>query len=162
MNGLKLAVNKTLANRHNASNDALPLPVADALIEDIQSQFGEAEPYRCLLWLMEHDRMKMFSKAQREAFDHLTGKRNFSAQVLQESQETVKRYELLTEVVGRRVINLNRRWDVTPVKTLTDRLDKVFLHPVGGYLFFLAILFVMFQAGFAIGDTLRWMRLMVG
>jgi ferrous iron transport protein B len=46
------------------------------------------------------------------------------------------------------VINLNRQWDAAPVRTWTDRLDKFFLHPVGGYVFFLAILFVMFQAIF--------------
>jgi ferrous iron transport protein B len=60
----------------------------------------------------------------------------------------VKRYEVLSEIVERCVINLNRQWDAPPVKTMTDRLDKFFLHPVGGYLIFLCILFLMFQAVF--------------
>ena len=146
LNGLKLAVVKTLANRY-ASNDALPLPVAEELIEDIQLQFGEGEIYRSLLWLMEHDRMKMFSANQRETLDAIQNKHQFSAKKYQ-SEETVKRYEQITEVVDRCVINLNRQWDAAPVRTWTDRLDKFFLHPVGGYVFFLAILFVMFQAVF--------------
>ncbi len=146
LNGLKLAVVKTLANRY-ASNDALPLPVAEELIEDIQLQFGEGEIYRSLLWLMEHDRMKMFSAKQRETLDAIQNKHQFSAKKYQ-SEETVKRYEQITEVVDRCVINLNRQWDAAPVRTWTDRLDKFFLHPVGGYVFFLAILFVMFQAVF--------------
>jgi ferrous iron transport protein B len=146
LNGLKLAVVKTLANRY-ASNDALPLPVAEELINDIQLQFGEGEIYRSLLWLMEHDRMKMFSAKQRETLDAIQNKHQFSAKKYQ-SEETVKRYEQITEVVDRCVINLNRQWDAAPVRTWTDRLDKFFLHPVGGYVFFLAILFVMFQAVF--------------
>jgi ferrous iron transport protein B len=146
LNGLKLAVVKTLANRY-ASNDALPLPVAEELIDDIQLQFGEGEIYRSLLWLMEHDRMKMFSANQRETLDAIQNKHQFSAKKYQ-SEETVKRYEQITEVVDRCVINLNRQWDAAPVRTWTDRLDKFFLHPVGGYVFFLAILFVMFQAVF--------------
>ena len=146
LNGLKLAVVKTLVNRY-ASNDALPLPVAEELIEDIQLQFGEGEIYRSLLWLMEHDRMKMFSAKQRETLDAIQNKHQFSAKKYQ-SEETVKRYEQITEVVDRCVINLNRQWDAAPVRTWTDRLDKFFLHPVGGYVFFLAILFVMFQAVF--------------
>ena len=146
LNGLKLAVVKTLANRF-ASNDALPLPIAEDLIQDVQAEFGEAEPYRSLLWLMEHDRMKMFSKQQCETFDGIQNKHKFSAKKYQ-SEETVKRYEQITEVVDRCVINLNRKWDAAPVRTWTDRLDKFFLHPVGGYVFFLAILFVMFQAVF--------------
>jgi ferrous iron transport protein B len=146
LNGLKLAVIKTLTNRF-ASNDALPLPISEELIQDIQAEFGEAEPYRSLLWLMEHDRMKMFSQQQRELLDSIQAKHQFSGKKYQ-SEETVKRYEQITEVVDRCVINLNRQWDAVPVKTWTDRLDKFFLHPVGGYLFFLAILFVMFQAVF--------------
>lgn len=146
LNGLKLAVVKTLANRY-ASNDALPLPVSEEVIQDVQAAFGEGETYRSLLWLMEHDRMKMFSTQQRETFDAIQNKHHFSSKKYQ-SEETVKRYEQITEVVDRCVINLNRQWDATPVRTWTDRLDKFFLHPVGGYLFFLAILFVMFQAVF--------------
>ena len=146
LNGLKLAVVKTLANRY-ASNDALPLPVAEDLIQEVQAKFGDGETYRSLLWLMEHDRMKMFSRQQRETFDSIQSKHHFSSKKYQ-SEETVKRYEQITEVVDRCVINLNRQWDAAPVRTWTDRLDKFFLHPVGGYVFFLAILFVMFQAIF--------------
>jgi len=146
INGLKLAVQKTLENRFS-SNDGLPLPVSEELITDIQAAFGEVDPYRCLLWLMEHDRMKMFTKAQCADLDQIMVKHDFEPKKYK-SAETVKRYEFLTEVVDRCVINLNRQWDAPPVKTWTDRLDKLFLHPVGGYLFFLAILFVMFQAVF--------------
>lgn len=146
LNGLKLSVIKTLQNRF-ASNDALPLPVSDEVIQEVQANFGEAEMYRSLLWLMEHDRMKMFSIQQRETLDAIKSKHHFSSKKYQ-SEETVKRYEQITEVVDRCVINLNRQWDAVPVKTWTDRLDKFFLHPVGGYVFFLAILFVMFQAVF--------------
>lgn len=146
LNGLKLAVVKSLANRY-ASNDALPLPVSEEVIQDVQAQFGEGEIYRSLLWLMEHDRMKMFSNQQRENLDAIQKKHQFSAKKYQ-SEETVRRYEQITEVVDRCVINLNRQWDAVPVRTWTDRLDKFFLHPVGGYVFFLAILFVMFQAIF--------------
>ena len=146
VNGLKLAVQKTLENRFS-SNDGLPLPVSEELILVIQAAFGEADPYRSLLWLMEHDRMKMFTKDQCADFDQIMVKYDFEPKKYK-SAETVKRYEFLTEVVDRCVINLNRQWDAAPVKTWTDRLDKLFLHPVGGYLFFLAILFVMFQAVF--------------
>ena len=96
---------------------------------------------------MEHDRMKMFTKVQCADLDQIMVKHDFEPKKYK-SAETVKRYEFLTEVVDRCVINLNRQWDAPPVKTWTDRLDKLFLHPVGGYLFFLAILFVMFQAVF--------------
>ena len=124
INGLRLAVGKTLANRY-ASNDALPLPVDELMLEGIQLKFGEADPYRSLLWLMEHDRLKMFSPDQRKAFDAIQDEFQFKSEEYKTS-ETVKRYEALSEVVERCVINLNRQWDAPPVKTWTDRLDSVF------------------------------------
>ena len=146
VNGLRLAVEKTLKNRY-ASNDGLPLPVGEDLLAEITEQFGETDPYRSLLWLMEHDRMKMFTDEQRIGFDRIQEKYHFDAKSYK-SSETVKRYEALSDIVERCVINLNRQWDAPPVKTMTDRLDKFFLHPVGGYLIFLGILFLMFQAVF--------------
>ncbi len=146
INGLRIAVSKTLHNLY-ASNDGLALPVEESLLKDIQAKFGDADPYRALLWLMEHDRMKMFNQQQRETFDGIMEDHHFSSKYYK-SAETVKRYEQLSDVVERCVINLNRQWDAVPVKTWTDRLDKVFLHPIGGYLFFLGLLFVMFQAVF--------------
>jgi ferrous iron transport protein B len=146
VNGLRLAVEKTLKNRY-ASNDGLPLPVGEDLLADITEQFGETDPYRSLLWLMEHDRMKMFTDKQRIGFDRIQEKYHFDAKSYKTS-DTVKRYEALSDIVERCVINLNRQWDAPPVKTMTDRLDKFFLHPVGGYLIFLGILFLMFQAVF--------------
>lgn len=76
VNGLKLAVQKTLENRF-ASNDGLPLPVSDELIDEIQAAFGEVDPYRSLLWLMEHDRMKMFTKDQCADLDRIMVKHDF-------------------------------------------------------------------------------------
>lgn len=146
VNGLRLAVSKTLANRY-ASNDGLPLPVDEQLLAGIELKFGEADPYRSLLWLMEHDRLKMFSPDQRKTFDAIQDEFQFKSEEYKTS-ETVKRYEALSEVVERCVINLNRQWDAPPVKTWTDRLDSLFLHSVGGYLFFFLLLFVMFQAVF--------------
>jgi len=146
INGLRLAVAKTLVHKY-ASNDALPLPVNEALLEDIEGSFGQSDPYRALLWLMEHDRLKMFSAKQRETFDQLALKHRFESKHYK-SEETLKRYEQLSEIVERCVINLNAQWNQPPVKSWTDRLDKLFLHPIGGYLIFLAILFLMFQAVF--------------
>jgi ferrous iron transport protein B len=49
--------------------------------------------------------------------------------------------------VGRVVSRAMRREDAAPV-TLSDKLDKVFLHRFWGYVIFLALMFIVFQAMF--------------
>jgi len=61
------------------------------------------------------------------------------------AQDTVTRYQKLEALVGRAQIE-----QPTLQKSITQRLDKVLLHPLWGYLIFLGVLFVIFQAVFAL------------
>jgi ferrous iron transport protein B len=63
-----------------------------------------------------------------------------------QAQETVSRYAVLNEIVDGCLHQIPVEDE--PVKTWTDRLDKVFLHQFWGYFVFLGILFLMFQAVF--------------
>ena len=146
INGLKLSVAKLLLNKY-ASNDGLSLPVAQELLDEIEEKFGETDPYRALLWLMEHDHMMMFNIDQRKLFDEIQEKYHFNAKKYK-SGEIVNRYEQISDIVDRCVININQQWEKEPVRSFSDKLDRVFLHPVLGYLSFLGILFLVFQAVF--------------
>lgn len=146
INGLKIAVAKLLLNKY-ASNDGLSFPVAQALLDEIEEKFGSTDPYRALLWLMEHDHMGMFNPAQRKELDSIQKKYQFNAKQYK-SSEIVSRYEQIADIVDRCVININQQWEKEPIKTFSDKLDRIFLHPIFGYLSFLAILFIVFQAVF--------------
>ncbi|MFM1912544.1 MAG: hypothetical protein RIR51_382 [Bacteroidota bacterium] len=168
INGLKMAVAKLLINKY-ASNDGLSFPVAQELLDEIEVKFGQTDPYRSLLWLMEHDHMAMFNKDQKQAFDQLQEKYQFNAKKYK-SSEIVSRYEQISDIVDRCVININQQWEKEPVRSFSDKLDKVFLHPILGYLSFLGILFLVFQAVFTwasfpmdaidagVGNLSEWVR----
>ena len=59
--------------------------------------------------------------------------------------DTTARYKQLDTQVARA-----QRRVKSPQESLTERLDRVLLHPVWGYAIFLAILFVIFQAVFTV------------
>lgn len=61
--------------------------------------------------------------------------------------ETLKRYEVITELLKEVLVRKN----LIPSKDkqLTSKLDNIFMHRVWGYVIFLMIMFVVFQAVFA-------------
>ncbi|MCE2497127.1 MAG: ferrous iron transport protein B [Flavobacteriales bacterium] len=61
-----------------------------------------------------------------------------------QADESKKRYELIPGIIARNV-----RQAKSPREHLTDKIDNVITHKVWGYVIFLSILFVMFQAVFS-------------
>src|SRR5690606_10596407 len=99
--------------------------------------------YQCyqLLRFADHDSIlskddKNFLKDELQAID-------FDISKVQQ-QEIELRYKLINDVLESCV----KKKDVIQ-KNVSARLDKFFLHPVGGYLIFFAMLFLIFQAIFA-------------
>lgn len=144
LNGLRLAVNKTLESGYN-SNDTLPMNYSKELVEEIKQKYGETDDYHALLWLAEHDNLRQFDTQQRVGFDELQVKYGWKTQEAQ-SKETMARYAQLNEIVDNCLHEMPVEEE--PVNTWTDRLDKIFLHRFWGYFIFLGILFIVFQAIF--------------
>ena len=144
LNGLRLAVNKTLESGYN-SNDSLPMEYSQELVAEIKQKYGDTDDYHALLWLSEHDNLQQFDTQQRVGFDKLQEKYGWNTQNAQ-SKETMARYAQLNEIVDNCLHEMPVEDEV--VNTWTDRLDKIFLHRFWGYFIFLGILFIMFQAIF--------------
>ncbi len=143
MNGLKLEVVKALEKKHS-SNDKLPVNYLPAIVEDIQAKIGNADDYLALLWLSEHDKMSFFDANQIAALKEIWHKYNWHKNSY-EAEDTIKRYEVLSEIVDGCTFQNNNE---ATNETWTTKLDKIFLHPFWGYFVFLGILFVMFQVVF--------------
>jgi ferrous iron transport protein B len=131
LNGLRLAVNKTLESGYN-SNDSLPMDYDLKMVEEIKEKYGDTDDYQ-------------FDTKQRVGFDEIQEKYHWNTQDFQ-SKETMARYSQLTEIVDNCLHEMPVEEE--PVNTWTDRLDKIFLHRFWGYFVFLGILFIVFQAIF--------------
>jgi ferrous iron transport protein B len=143
INGLKLEVIKALENKY-ASNDLLSVSYDPAIIDEINKKVGPTEDYMGLLWLSEYERMSFFTNEQKGALSEISKKNNWNS-ISYESQDTIKRYEVLNEIVeGSTYLHQSNETAVS----WTTRLDKIFLHQFWGYFIFLGILFIVFQAVF--------------
>ncbi len=144
LNGLRLSVNKTLATLYN-SNDGLPFEYNTEIVEQVKTKYPTITDYHALLWLAEHDNLKQFNNTEKVFFDKIIKQNNWDSQKSQ-AKETIDRYKELSEIVDHCLHKTPVQ--ESPIHTWTDKLDKIFLHPVGGYIIFLGILFILFQSIF--------------
>lgn len=115
-----------------------------ALIADTRTQYGLTNNYLALQYLIQHDGFSFLGQPQRVALDALITRYNFSETNFQ-ARETIRRYELIAPIVTD--VMIDSRPPDEP--TWSQRLDRVLLHPIGGYVIFGFVLFMLFQAIFA-------------
>ncbi|XWW44198.1 ferrous iron transport protein B [Fibrella sp. USSR17] len=131
------------------------------LLAETKQRYKLSNNYLALQYVIQHDGFTFLNKPQREGLDELIAKYDFSEPAFQ-VRETIRRYELISAVVADAVT------DSRPVgqSTWSQRIDRVLLHPVWGYVIFTLILLLVFQAIFswatplvdAIDEGVAWMN----
>ncbi|RZL15668.1 MAG: ferrous iron transport protein B, partial [Hymenobacter sp.] len=114
------------------------------LVQDIRAHFGLHNDYLALHYAHQFQQLHFLSETDRAYLAQLTEKAGFDATARQ-AEETVARYAHLNELLLD-AVTVTRTEEQEPV---SNRIDKVLTHRVFGYLIFLALLFLLFQAIFA-------------
>ncbi|GAB2777352.1 ferrous iron transport protein B [Rhabdobacter roseus] len=121
-----------------------PSETQAALIEEVKESYQLTNNYLALQYVCQHDSFAFLDQPRRARLDAFIDKHGFD-QTDFLARETITRYERLKPIVEKAVkvdgFGAQPRW--------TQRLDRVLLHPVWGYLSFMLILLVIFQAVFA-------------
>jgi ferrous iron transport protein B len=141
---LRIVMADRLAARPPAGRFGEPAAELRPLLAAIRERFDLPNDYLALHYAHQFGQLHFLSEADRAYLSELTQEYAFDS-TAQQAAETVARYahinELLLEVVT--VTRTERR------EPASNRIDKVLTHRVFGYLIFLAILFLLFQAIFA-------------
>lgn len=117
---------------------------APELLKEIKSTFGIKNDYLALQIAHRYRDITGFSENEKKVIEQLNQKYGFDSVLLQ-SKETVHRYEVIHEILGR----VEKKENTAQRERLSSKIDKVLTHKVGGYLIFFLLLFLMFQAVFA-------------
>ena len=120
--------------------DAKLLP----LMRQIRTSFDLHNDYLALHYAQQYRQISFLTTEEKTHLQELTQQAGFDATAAQ-AAETIGRYARINEILLE---------TVTVVRTETrepvsNRIDKVLTHRVGGYAIFLGILFLLFQAIFA-------------
>jgi len=132
-------------------------PVPDAareLVALIKTDLPHLTDYAAFQIIMDPGVKAPVSAKTREQIDQLRNRDGYSSVKLQ-SVETLSRYEKVAAIIPK--ILTRSEPSGTNHERLSKKLDNLLMHPVGGYVLFLAVMFVMFQAVFAWASTpMEW------
>jgi len=114
------------------------------LVQAIRTHFKLHNDYLALHYAHQFRQLHFLTEADREYLAELTTQAGFDPTARQ-AEETVARYARLNELLLD-AVTVTRTEQREPA---SNKIDKVLTHRVFGYLIFLAILFLLFQAIFA-------------
>ena len=121
-----------------------PEPALRPLLAEIRRHFNLPNDYLALHYAHQFRQLHFLSEADREFLAALTARYEFDS-TAQQAAETVSRYARVNELLLE-VVTVTRTERQEPA---SNRIDKVLTHRVFGYVIFLSILFLLFQAIFA-------------
>ncbi|WP_200974982.1 ferrous iron transport protein B [Echinicola sp. 20G] len=122
-----------------STEDLLPLELSSA----VQEKFGLKNSYQAYQLIRFHQSEPLIDQNDKLWLEHQLAKAEYDIKKTQ-LEETQQRYAGIQQVLSSAI----EKTDIQR-KRLTDKLDSVFLHKVGGYAIFIGILLVIFQAVFA-------------
>lgn len=116
----------------------LPKKYANAL-EEAKRIFPLATEY--LTWhYLAQDEIAYLSNEQKESLAIIRQKHQLNSQELQKDESILRSERILEELSPLISKKENKQFSVT------EKIDNILVHPLAGYLFFLGILFLIFQA----------------
>lgn len=117
--------------------------IPESLAKAICERFNLTHSYQAyqLVRFAEHD--SILNKADKGFIQEQVAEARYDVHAAQQMEN-----ELRHKLINQLLENCIERQDIVG-KNITAAIDKVFLHPIGGYFIFLGILFLIFQAIFA-------------
>ncbi len=144
-----IQLKKKIAEQHEHPT---PVPADDFI--DLRKLTGEwldevkeicqlQSNYNALHLVCNHAELSYLQTAQRIRISSLAGEHDFQKGKVQ-AEEVMQRYHKISSIMQQCVVESN------PLKKvlITDRIDKVLLHPLWGNVILLLVLFLMFQSIF--------------
>lgn len=133
-----------------AKPDSLSKELLDTIKEDflLVDKDNYASDYLALMYLHHYEKLAFISEENKIKLQKLSIQYAFSSPKMQ-SAETLERYEKIDKIISK---STKKDEKTKNAVDLSLKIDKVLLHPVGGYLIFFGILFLIFQGVFALAE----------
>lgn len=149
---LKMALIQPLAV---PSNDFINIPaLVGNFTEEIRKIIYTNSPYAAIQAASNYSLISYFTSRpeKKEQLEQLIKNRNFNFQKFQ-AQETLQRYEVISSLL-KKCVSFG---ELQPGKNFTQAIDQYLTHRVWGYIFFLIILFLIFQSIFSLAQyPMEW------
>lgn len=146
MDGLKLAISQQLIHKKSHQNTSILSQELEGVADEIRKEFSLSNRYLALLYAAQNEKLTFLSKDKRKRLSEIVATNQLDFQKIQ-SDEVMARYTDIEETLSEVVIE-----EEIPLKTLSQKLDTLLLHRVWGYVIFVGILLLIFQAVFSLAS----------
>lgn len=111
-------------------------------VDDIRKIFPQISNYAAVHYLIHHESFEL-DKATQDTIENIERKHNFNPTKVQ-AEEITQRYSRIRHIMQQTVIEADPR----EKQLATDRIDRILLHRVWGYVILLGVLAILFQSIF--------------
>ncbi|HEY1055027.1 MAG TPA: ferrous iron transport protein B, partial [Emticicia sp.] len=146
IDGLKYTILQQLEARKTHINPPIFDDNSEAIASEVRKKYNISNKYLAMQYVAQSPKMMFLGDNAQKDLQTLVEKYNFNADAFQ-SAETIDRYHDISGTLSQVVHETGEQKE-----TVTERIDKVLLHRVWGYVIFLSILFLIFQSVFSLAE----------
>lgn len=146
VDGLKLTIFQQLTHRKIHVSPPILTAEQKELAELVKNDFGLTNDYLAMQYLAQAHKLSFLSFENQKKLQTTALANHFDPDRFQ-SNETIGRYQDISATISE-VVHIEAHEKVT----LSEKIDKILLHKIGGYAIFLGILFLIFQAVFTLAS----------
>ena len=144
INELKKAIDQTARQLYKPPlrNFVAASNLSEAAIDDIKKIFPQISDYAAVHYLIHHESFALDAPVQ-DSIEDIERKHSFNHTKVQ-AEEITQRYARIRHIMQQTVVETDPR----EKQLTTDRIDRILLHRVWGYIILLGVLAVLFQSIF--------------
>ncbi|UTA69160.1 ferrous iron transport protein B [Emticicia sp. 21SJ11W-3] len=140
----------TILNQLEVKRIHANLPVFDEKSENIASEvrkkYNVSNKYLALQYAAQSPKMMFLGDEKQKDLQNLVLRYDFNADEFQ-SAETINRYHDISGTLSQVIDETGEQKE-----TVSEKIDKILLHKIWGYVIFLSILFLIFQSVFSFAE----------
>ena len=145
---LKKAISRSIENMDNipSRNFIDTNALAPDAIREIREMYPGVSPYKAIHYLINHESFD-FPVAEQEAIEATETRNTFNPTKTQ-AEEIMQRYASIKKIMHKTVV------EEGPLERslFTEKLDRILMHRVWGYLIMMLVLFLLFQSIFWLAE----------
>lgn len=141
--GLKHTIFNQLENPRLHQNHSIFDDKAKKVAREVVEKFHVENQYLAIHYAAQAQKLSFLDSKQQKEVSEIIRRNDFDADVFQ-SSETIERYKDISATLSQVIVDSGKKEE-----TLSEKIDKILLHKVWGYVIFLGILFMIFQSVFS-------------
>ena len=138
MEGLKHTIFNQLQHKKTHINPPVFDKKSEKIYEEVKEKFGIENKYLALQYAAQAQKLMFLGEKEQKDLEDIVKKHDFNADKFQ-SAETIDRYKDISATLKEVIVE-----EGVKKETISEKIDKILLHKIWGYVIFLSILFQKF------------------